>query len=605
MLESRMTRKKLDLKIFISIGKIVRFVWQVQPWQATLLCLLTVIQGIIPAINLWIGKLIIDGVVQGIGQGVEAFHKIIYYLILLLGINIMSNLISSGSSVIQTLLGDIVAHKVNVRVIEKSTSLDLFYYDNSQFYDKLSRAQREASSRPLMIISALFQLIQNGIGLTAMIVVLARLNILVVVLLIIMALPQLIIQTKYAEKGYSLLYRQTQDSRKLYYFSHILTTISYFKEIKLFDLADFLIGRYKKIFDKTFKENKKLVIKRQISAFLVSFLSAAAYAAVYGYAIYQAIKGSITLGDLTLYSGAFARSQGLFNAIISNLTSLYENNLFINNLFTFLDLEPMITSPAKPVPLPREIKRGIEFKHVSFKYPGTEKWVLKDLHISMNPAEHIAIVGENGTGKTTIVKLLGRLYDPQEGEILLDGTNIKDFDPHEYQQMIGVIFQDFSQFYLSARENVGLGYIHEINNLHRIKTATARSGADKVIEKLPQGYESILGKYFDEGNELSIGEWQKVAIARAFMRDSKILILDEPTASLDARTEYEIFQHFKELTEGKISLLISHRFSTVRMSDRIYVLEGGRIVEAGSHKELMGLGAKYAEMFNMQAEKYQ
>ncbi|MCI0470351.1 MAG: ABC transporter ATP-binding protein/permease [Candidatus Aminicenantes bacterium] len=600
-----MNKKNFDPKVFSSIWKIASLIWRVKPLQASLLCLLIIIEGIFPAVNLWIGKLIVDSVVQGIGQGSEAFYKVIYYLVILLLVQLLSNIISYAGAAIQTLLGDIVAHKIDVRVIEKSTSLDLFYYDDSRFYDKLSRAQREATSRPLTIISTLFKLIQNSITITSMIFVLLRLHWGAVALLVFVAVPQLFMQAKYAKKGYSLLFSQTQDSRKLFYLSYILTSISHFKEIKLFNLGSYLIERYKKVFQKTFNENKKLVLKKNLGAFLVSFLSVVSYVVVYAYAIYVTINRDITLGDLTLYAGAFSRGQGVINSIISNLASLYENNLFIKNLFTFLDLEPRIAAPAMPLLLPERIEHGIEFRNVSFKYPGAGKWVLKDLNLKIQPDENIAIVGENGAGKTTIVKLLSRMYDPQEGEILLDGVDIKEFDPSRYQEMIGVIFQDFSQFQLTARENVGLGNIVEINNLDRIKKAAAKSGADHVIGRLPRGYESVLGKYFDEGSELSIGEWQKIAIARAFMRDSKILILDEPTASLDARTEYEIFQQFQELCRDKISLLVSHRFSTVRMADSIVVLEAGRIVEEGSHDELMRLGQKYAAMFNMQAEFYQ
>jgi ATP-binding cassette subfamily B protein len=600
-----MKQNKTEPKIVSSFVKIIRFVWQIQPFKTTFLFLLVIVQGFVPAINLWVGKLIIDSVVQGIGRGIDAFHQAFYYLLFLFVVSILANIVSHASTVIQTLLGDIITHKINVRVMDKSTSLDLFYYDNPEFYDKLTRAQREASSRPLMIITVLFRLIKNMITISSMILVLLRFSWLAVGLVIIMAVPQFITQTKYAQKGYSLLFNQTQDSRKMYYFSSILTSISHFKEIKLFNLGDYLLEGYKRIFEKIYGENKRLVFKKSLAAFLVALLSGASYVAVYAYAVYMTIEGRITLGDLTLYAGAYAQSQRMVGAIISNLASLYENNLFINNLFAFFNLEPKLAIPAVPLKLTPHVKKGIEFKNISFRYPGSEKWAVRHLNLRINPGENIALVGENGAGKTTLVKLLSRLYDPQEGEILLDGVDIKNFAPGEYQELIGIVFQDFSQFYLTARENVGAGYIDDVNNIERIKDAASKSGADKVIEGLPGGYESILGKYFDEGSQLSIGEWQKIAIARAFMRDSKILVLDEPTASLDAKTEYEIFRNFKVLTKDKISLLISHRFSTVKMADRIYVLDGGGIVEGGSHEELMLSGKKYYTMFTMQAEHYQ
>ena len=580
-------------------------VWGTKPLQVTLLCILTIAQGVLPAINLWIGKLIIDGVVHGVGRGIEAFYEITYLIFILLGINIISSLITYGNSIIQTLLGDLVAHKIKIQVVEKSTSLDLFYFDDSRFYDKLTRAQQEASSRPLMIISTFFKLIKNNITIASMIVVLLKLHWGAVVLLLISGIPFFIMQSKYAEKGYSLLFSQTQDSRKRSYIFHILTSISHFKEIKIFNLGGYLIEQYTKIFDKTFNENKRLVLKKNISAFFVSLLSSVSYLSVYAYAIYIALSGKITLGDLTLYAGAFSSSQGMINSIIANLTSLYENNLFVNNLFTFLNLKPQVIAPATPLPLPEQVQRSIEFKNVGFKYPGSEKWVLKDLNLIINRDENISIVGDNGAGKTTIIKLLSRMYDPQEGEILIDGIDIKEYDPQKYQQMIGIIFQDFSQFYLSAGENVGLGNIDEIDNRSKIETAATKSGAHRVIEKLPHGYDSVLGKYFDEGNELSVGEWQKIAMARAFIRDSNILILDEPTASIDVKTEYDVFQNFKELVRNKISVLISHRFSITKMSDRIYVIQNGTAIESGSHDQLMSLEGKYFRMFTTQAENYQ
>jgi len=592
------------LNIISSLGRIIQFVWNIKPGYSLILYLLNILQGIIPLYTLWIGKLIVDSVAQGIGGGQGAFLKTGYLLVSLLGINIISNIMSSASSIIQTLLGDIISNQINIKVIEKSVSLDLLYYENPMFYDMLTRAQREASYKPLVIVTQVFDLIKNVITLGSMIMLLFRLHWAIVVILAATSIPYSIFQQKYARKGYSLLFTQTQDSRKMFYLKNILTSIYFFKEIKLFNLGQYLLDKYKIIFQKIYSQNKQLILKKNITFFFLSFLSVANYIGVYAYIIYRTINKVISLGDLTLYSGAFSQCQARFSGIITNFASLYENNLFIRNLFTFLNLEPKIVAPLLPKDPGDYIQEGITFKNVSFRYPGTEKYVLQGLNIQIKPDETVAIVGDNGSGKTTLVKLLSRLYDPVSGEILLDGINIKSFDPRKYQELIGVIFQDFSQYFLTARENIGLGLANEIDNIPRIKEASLKSGADHVIERLPDGYDSVLGRYFDNGNQLSIGEWQKVAIARAFMRKGKILILDEPTAALDVKTEHEIFQGFKELTRKGISILISHRFSTVRMVDRIFVLENGRIIENGKHEDLMKLEGKYAEMFKMQAKKY-
>jgi ATP-binding cassette subfamily B protein len=590
--------------IFLSLGRIGRFVWGVKSSYSIILCFLNVLQGIVPLVMLWIGKLIIDSVVQGMRGDQTAFLKTVYLLIFLLGINILSNIIASASIVIQTLFGDLISNQINVKVIEKSISLDLFYYEDPVFYDMLTRAQREASYKPLAIVNQAFDLIKNMIALGSMIFVLFRLHWHIVVILVAVSIPYSRAQQKYARKGYSLLFSQTQDSRKMHYFNTILTSINFFKEIKLFNLGQYFLDKYKILFQNIYKQNKQLVLKKNMALFFMSLLSVTNYIGVYAYIVYRAIYKAISLGDLTLYSGAFSQCQGRISGIANNLASLYENNLFISNLFRFLDLEPKIVGPVLSKDPTVHIQEGITFRDVSFRYPGTERFVLKDLNFHIKANESIAFVGDNGAGKTTIIKLLCRLYDPDRGEILLDGINIKSFDPRKYQELIGVIFQDFSQYYLTASENIGLAWLNEIHNIHRIKDASSKSGADQVIERLPDGYDSVLGRYFDNGNQLSVGEWQKIAIARAFMRNGKILILDEPTASVDVKTEYEIFRSFKELTQERIAILISHRFSTVRMVDRIFVLSDGRIIEQGVHEDLMKLGKKYAMMFKMQAEKY-
>jgi ATP-binding cassette subfamily B protein len=501
-------------------------------------------------------------------------------------------------------LGDIVSNTINMMIMKKSTSLDLYHFEHPEFYDMLTRAQREATYKPLVIISTIFDLVRNGIAIFSLIGILFLFHWMAVVFLILANIPYAIIKQKYSRKEYDIFYSQTQDSRKLFYLKNILISNSFFKEIRLFNLGQYLIEKYKETFKNIFQEKKHMNFTKNINLFFVSLLSLISYISVYFYIIYRTIIRSISLGDMTLYSSAFSQCQDQFINLLVDISTLYQNSLFINNLFEFLNLKPKIASPEYPMKISDNIQEGITFKNVSFKYPGSKKFIFTNLNLRIRPSENIAIVGDNGAGKTTLIKLLCRFYDPDSGEILLDGINIKNFDVKSYQEKISVIFQDYAKFNLTARENIGIGYINEIENTTRIQTAAKKSGADQVIKKLPHGYNSMLGRIFDEGCQISIGEWQKIAIARALMNDSKILILDEPTASLDPKTEYEIFKRFKDLTKNKISILISHRFSTVCMADRIIVLEDGRIIEEGSHKELMRRRGKYAKLFLMQAEKY-
>jgi ATP-binding cassette, subfamily B, bacterial len=384
----------------------------------------------------------------------------------------------------------------------------------------------------------------------------------------------------------------------------LLTDYDSVKEIRLFGLGEPLLGRYANLFWTFLQQDQSIAQKRSFASFGWGLLATLSYYGSYAWIVWNAVGSLITLGDMTLYLGIFRSSQSMFEAIFNGLSELYENGLFMSNLFTFLELTPQMAVAVNPQPVPREIRTGIELRHVSFKYTGHEEYALHDINLKINPGEKIALVGPNGAGKTTLIKLLTRLYDPTEGEILLDGIDLREFDLRELRQRIGVIFQDFVRYHLAAAENVGFGQIEALADRPRIVRAAEKSGADGVITGLPEGYETTLGRWFSKGRDLSGGEWQKIALARAFMRDCRVLVLDEPTAALDAENELKVFQQFRQLAEDKMAVLISHRFSTVRMADRIFVIEHGQLSEQGTHAELLALGGTYARLFSLQAESY-
>jgi ATP-binding cassette subfamily B protein len=581
-------------------------VWSAHRGFTIGLALLAVVGGTIPAATAWVSKLLIDAVVAAAnaGGGSGWIRRIMFLVAAQFGLYLVSSLLQTLRTIVQQALQELTANRVQLTLMEHANRLDLAFFENPKFYDSLQQAQREATRRPLEMVGNLFSLAGSLITFLSMIALMARLGWIVAAIALIAPLPSFIANTRYGWRGYWMARRQSPDRRRMGYFLDLLTKDTYNKEIKLFGLGEHLMDRWKVIADRFYRENSALLRRRSFMGFLWSSLTTVVTSGTFLYVALQAIARRLTLGDLTLYTQAVANVQSSFQGILGSITALYEGGLYLNTLFEFLDYEPAIRNRPDAVPLECPLHSGIEFLNVSFTYPGKSTPSLRGVSFTVNLDETMALVGQNGAGKTTIVKLLTRLYDPDEGQILLNGRDIREYDLASLHRAIGVIFQDYVTYFFSAAENIGVGRLAEMDERSLIEEAAAKSGADAVIEGLPSGYETTLGRWFDEGYQLSGGEWQKVALARAFMRDAEILILDEPTASLDARAEYEIFARMQRLTEGKIALFISHRFSTVRLADRILVLENGTIKEDGTHEELLDLGGTYAELFNLQAAAY-
>ena len=571
---------------------------------------LRVVRALVPLALLWVGKLIIEAVEIYYRAGQEIDWRRLGLLVVLeLAIAVVGEGLTRASSLLESLLGDLFSNRVSVRLMEHAARLDVAQFEDAETYDHLERARRQTVGR-IGLLAQILSTVQDLITLISLAAALVLYVPWLLALLAIAVIPAFLGETHFAALGYSLLYQWTPERRMLDYLRFTAASDGSAKEVKLFGLSPFLVGRYRTLADAFYEANKRLSIQRATISTLLAGLGALGYYGAYAVILYLTVvgyrspAGAFTIGVLTFLAGSFRQSRDLIQRILFTLSQIYAESLYLRDLFTFFELRPRVVSKANAIAVPRPIRQGFVFEGVSFRYPGSEEWAVRDLSFELLPNQSVALVGENGAGKTTLVKLLARLYDPDEGRILLDGVDLRAYDLQSLRRNIGVIFQDFVRYAFLFRENIAVGQIEALENEARIREAARRGLADTVAQRLERGFEQQLGRRFGGGVELSGGEWQRVALARAYMREAQVLILDEPTAALDARAEHEVFLRFTELTRGQIAVLISHRFSTVRMAERILVLQGGHLVEQGTHHELVERGGLYAELFNLQAAGY-
>src|SRR6202165_1628338 len=607
-----------------ALPQVTRLVWEASPGITLGLFAATVLAGLTPAASAYISKLLVNAVVAGIKINsthapdrlppftlgplstppYNSFDAIVFLAVLQLAVFAISSLLGTIRNICQQLLQNSVTMSIQLMVMEKAATLDLAFYEDPASYDLLRRAQNDSVSRPVMMISTAFGLLQTLLTFITMIALLVVVSPLLAVIALLSPIPAFIADTRYGWRGYNIARWGSRLLRRMNYLVTLLTTDSYAKEVKMFGLGRYFIDRYRLIGETYYGSQRRQVVRRYLTGFLWGNLSTIATSVTYLYVALQAIAGRLTLGDLTLYTTAAQSVQGSIQGILGGFSGMYEHHLYLNNLFELMGTTTSLPRPVDPTPVPRPLRGQITFENVTFGYPGSEQNALTDLSFTVQPGETMAVVGRNGAGKTTLFKLICRLYDPRQGRILIGGVDIREYEPDELRRQIGAMFQDYVTYQATAAENIGLGDLPQIDDRQAIVQAGQEGGADELIAKLPDGYDTALGKWFDAGVNLSGGEWQKVALARAFMRDAPILLLDEPTAALDAQAEYDLFERLKSLTSGRTAVYISHRFSTVRRADRILFLEHGRLVEEGTHEQLMRLNGRYARLFRMQAAAY-
>jgi ATP-binding cassette subfamily B protein len=561
---------------------------------------LTLAAAAVPLGVAYAGKRIVDAVVSHSRDGT------LRWVLIELAIVLAQALLVRGLGLTRTVLGARLGVDINTLILEKTLTLELPQFENSEFYDQLTRARREASSRPVQLVADAFQLVQNALTLAGYGALLVQWSRWTVVLLVAATVPAALGEARYSKLTFRLRNWRSPDSRRLMYLEHVLANDEHAKEVKLFALGPLFLGRYKALAEAFYLEDRALAVKRAGITHALSLLGTGAFYGAYAVMALAAAAGSLTLGNMTMYVVAFRQGQQSFQAVLGALGSIYEHNLYMGNLFGFVGLRPAdAATRASPGPAPSPDERGIVLSDVGFLYPGSEAWALRHIDMVIPTGERLALVGENGAGKTTLIKLLTRLYEPTEGTIRLDGKNLAEWDREALRARFGVLFQDFNQYQLTVRENVALGSVGHMGDAPRVEQAARRGGATEMVAALPRGWDTPLGHWFKDGSELSGGQWQKVALSRAFMREeADILVLDEPTAALDATAEHAVFDRFHELARGRTTIVISHRFPTVRMADRIVVLGGGGIEETGTHDELVARGGRYARMFALQAEGY-
>lgn len=586
-----------------NVPAVLKIVWEAGRTVVTLGLAFRVAASLLPIGLLWVTKLIIDGIVRAITTQQPASSRLWWLVAAEFGLAVLGTILSRSIDYLDTLLAEKYMHHVSIKVMQHAAQLDLIAYEDPVFYDRLERARVQATDR-LGMIQSIGRLVQQVVTTITLSISIVLFSPWLLLLLVAGVIPAFVGESHFAFLGYAKNFRQTPIRRQLDYLRVLGGSKEAAKELKLFGLKNFLVGRFTKLSDQIYGEDVSLARRRLIAGSLLSVIGTAGYYAAYIFVIWRTVRGMLTVGSLTFLAGAILQASSNIQQIFSTVSSIADQALFLTDLIAFFEMRPSIRSKPNALPAPRPIRRGFEFRGVSFSYPGSSRLILNGLNFQLRPGERVALIGENGEGKTTMVKLLTRLYDPIDGQVLLDGIDLCEYDLEDLYREIGVIFQDFMRYEMTARENIAVGRIEEMHNMPLLQLSAQKSMADKVIGRLDREYDQMLGRRFEGGVDLSGGEWQKVALARAYLRDAQVLILDEPTAALDARSEFEVFQRFAELTMGKMALFISHRFSTVRMADRIVVLEKGRIAEDGSHEELTHLGGRYAEMFELQAASY-
>ncbi|WP_109012106.1 ABC transporter ATP-binding protein [Nostoc commune] len=598
-----------SLTVFRYSGRAVSLVWTTSRSLTILLASLTIVAGLLPGAISYISKLIVDAVVLAsqVNSQSNGFVNI-YPSLSYVGLEAIAVILLAGSqrgiTICQSLLRALMGQRVNVLILEKALTLDLRQFEDSEFYDKLTNARREASVRPLSLVNRTFGLVQNALSLFTYGILLVNFSGWAVVVLILAAMPVFISETKFAGEGFRLFSWRAPETRQQNYLENLLAREDFVTEVKLYQLGEMLLGRYRNLFDQLYGEDRDLTLRRGLWGYLLGLVSTAAFYLAYAWIVLETVLGKISLGDMTMYLTVFRQGQSTFSNALTSIGGMYEDNLYLSNLYDFLEEEvPKSWGKATIGLNPQD---GIRFENVSFTYPGSSKPALTNISLHLKPREKLAIVGENGSGKTTLIKLLTRLYTPDSGRIFLDGLDLQEWDVDVLRRRIGVIFQNFVRYQFTVGENIGVGDVEHLENKTQWKTAAEKGMAQSFIDQLPQSFQTQLGRWFKGGQELSGGQWQKIALSRAFMRSqADILVLDEPTSAIDAQAEFEIFNHFRAITQNQMVLLISHRFSTVRMADKILVIENGEVIEQGTHKELLQLGGRYAKLFLLQAAGYQ